>query len=77
MFDERLSWLAQMRHDEYVAEAARERQVSEALGARRPSTSRARHGHRLRGHLGNWLVAAGCRLLATTSPPDIRCVPCQ
>ncbi len=77
MFDERLVRLAQMQHEEYIADAARERKISEALSARRPSLSRARHGNRLRGRLGSGLIALGCRLLATTSPTDTRCLPCR
>ena len=70
MFDERLVRLAQMQHEEYMAEAARERQASAALRARRSSLSQARQGNRWRGRLGNWLIATGCRLLATASLAD-------
>lgn len=77
MFDERLIRLAELQHAEHVAAAARERQVSEALSVGRPSPRQARRAGRFRGHLGSGLIALGCRLLATTSRTDTRCVPCQ
>lgn len=70
MFDQRMDWFAAMRHDERVAEAVRERRISEALATRHSPRRLTRCGKVVQGTLAHQLIATGCKLLPAPAPPE-------